>query len=237
MGLPQLPCMPTISYQGVELPLFATAVNWKSYYRDAISPYIKDEVLEVGAGMGTNTKLFADRPRKRWVCVEPDPTLAAGLRNLAPRCAIVPGTTADLAGSDRYDTILYVDVLEHIPDDEAEAHRAAEHLKPGGFLVVLAPAHQFLYTPFDRAVGHCRRYDIPALRKLTPPGLRIAEARYLDAVGLLASLGNRILLRSALPTERQLRFWDRCLVPVSRLLDPVLGHRVGKSVLVVWQKC
>ena len=58
-----------------------------------------------------------------------------------------------------FDTILYVDVLEHIADDAAELARARRLLTPEGNLVVLAPAHQSLFSPFDAAVGHYRRYD------------------------------------------------------------------------------
>lgn len=59
---------------------------------------------------------------------------------------------------------------------------------------------------------------------------------YLDSVGLLASAANRIFLRSARPTLFQVRLWDRFFVRCSRLLDPLLGHSIGKSVLGVWRK-
>jgi len=59
---------------------------------------------------------------------------------------------------------------------------------------------------------------------------------YLDAAGMLASAGNRLLLRSAMPTERQILTWDRLLVPVSRLIDPIFAGRVGKNVLGIWRK-
>jgi len=58
----------------------------------------------------------------------------------------------------------------------------------------------------------------------------------LDAAGMLASAGNRLLLRSAMPTERQILTWDRLLVPVSRLIDPIFAGRVGKNVLGIWRK-
>ena len=59
---------------------------------------------------------------------------------------------------------------------------------------------------------------------------------YLDSVGLLASLSNRAMLRQHMPTARQIAIWDRLMVPMSRLLDPLLFHRLGKSVLAVWRK-
>jgi len=99
---------------------------------------------------------------------------------------------------------------------------------------VLAPAHAFLYTPFDCAIGHFRRYTTGTLRAIAPAGLRERKLVYLDSFGALALLGNRLLLRSALPTERQILTWDRFLVPGSRWLDPLLRHKAGKSVLGVW---
>ena len=59
---------------------------------------------------------------------------------------------------------------------------------------------------------------------------------YLDSIGMLASLGNRLILKSSMPTRRQIALWDRLMVPISRLADPLLGHRLGKSVLGVWQR-
>jgi hypothetical protein len=58
----------------------------------------------------------------------------------------------------------------------------------------------------------------------------------LDSVGLFASLANRFILRSPMPTPAQIAAWDRVMVPVSRLLDPMTGHRLGKSAIVIWQK-
>lgn len=101
---------------------------------------------------------------------------------------------------------------------------------------MLCPAHQFLFTPFDAAIGHHRRYDAPRLRAVAPPSLELERCIYLDAVGMLASLGNKLLLRSASPTEGQIQLWDRLMVPLSTHLDGWLGHRLGKSVLAVWRR-
>jgi len=127
-----------------------------------------------------------------------------------------------------------VDVLEHIEDDRGELSRAAAHLRPGGRLVVLSPAHQSLFSPFDAAIGHFRRYDRPMLGALTPTGLRVERMRYLDCAGLLLSAANRLLLRRSMPTEGQLRFWDRWVVPISRVCDRLLWYGAGKTVLAVW---
>jgi 2-polyprenyl-3-methyl-5-hydroxy-6-metoxy-1,4-benzoquinol methylase len=230
------------TYQGGELGLFAEARNWKRYLRREIAPYLRGRVLEVGAGLGATTQALIGGGEKLWVCLEPDPDLVARVREriasleLPSHCTAEVGTTADIAQDSAYDAVLYVDVLEHIEDDRSEMRRAARLLARGGHVVVLAPAHQWLYSPFDRAIGHYRRYTRRMLTAMPVPDLTVRRARYLDSAGLLASAGNRLLLRSSMPTLAQIKLWDRVLVPASQILDRVLLHQVGKSVLVVWQK-
>jgi 2-polyprenyl-3-methyl-5-hydroxy-6-metoxy-1,4-benzoquinol methylase len=173
---------------------------------------------------------------RSWACLEPDAKLAAQIGNLeGGRHRTVIGTTEDLSSRDKFDAILYIDVLEHIEDDRAEMQRATGYLRPGGALIVLSPAHSFLYAPFDAAIGHFRRYSRSTLREAVPEALHVVKLVYLDAAGMLASAANRLLLRSAMPTKTQILTWDRWMVPASRVIDPILGWRVGKTVLGVWR--
>jgi hypothetical protein len=142
----------------------------------------------------------------------------------------------DLPADEVFDTILYIDVLEHIEDDRSETARAAAHLAPGGRLVVLAPAYAWLFSPFDAAIVHYRRYTRATLYQVAPPGLVREAAFYLDMVGLASSAANRVLLGASMPTRAQILFWDRVLVRASRLVDPLLGRRAGRSVVVVWRR-
>ena len=123
---------------------------------------------------------------------------------------------------------------EHIPDDGAELVRARRHLATRGNLVVLSPAHQFLFTAFDAAIGHHRRYDRADIRALTPPGCRLSTCLMLDCAGLFASLANKLLLSAALPSKQQIAVWDKFLVPMSRILDRIIGHSFGKTIVAVW---
>jgi SAM-dependent methyltransferase len=230
------------TYIGSELELFATATVWKSYLRQRLSPYLGADVLEVGAGLGGTARFLCRGDHNRWVCLEPDPALAGQVEQtireggLPPCCSTVVGTLDQLRSAPPFDTIVYIDVLEHIEDDRGELARAALLLEPGGHVIVLAPAHNWLYTPFDKVIGHYRRYSRPALRALTPRALKLVRMDYLDSVGLLASLANRLVLRQSMPTRRQIVVWDKGMVPLSRLLDPILGHNVGKSVLGIWKQ-
>jgi SAM-dependent methyltransferase len=228
---------PEFRYVGSELELFKKARNWKAYWRAQIAEFVRGEVLEVGAGIGANTLALADLTYERWTCLEPDAVLAARIE-LPPggRHVTAVGTIGDLNEDAKFDAILYIDVLEHIEDDRGEMARAAARLKPGGALIVMVPAHPFLFTPFDAAIGHFRRYTRASLHQTAPAALGLEKLVYLDAAGMLASAANRVLLRSAMPTERQILTWDRLLVPVSRLIDPIFAGRVGKNVLGIWRK-
>ena len=232
--------MSSPSYPGLELELFAQAVTWKRYFKRHLDPYLRGVVVEVGAGMGATTRTLCDGRQTRWICLEPDPTLFEGLRHSLSTLPAGgtpidsrPGTLRDLTDV-APDVILYCDVLEHIEDDRAELEIAAAKLQPGGRIVVLSPAHQWLYSSFDRAIGHHRRYTARTLQRLTPTGLEPERFWYLDAMGVVASLANRSLLRQRMPTARQLQTWDRFLVPISRLIDPLLGlspRQVGRCHL------
>jgi SAM-dependent methyltransferase len=232
--------MSGFGYAGNELELFAQAVTWKRYWARQIRQYLGTRIAEIGAGIGTNIAMLGESGQD-WTCVEPDATLARRItaRVLASEfpfpCRVIIGDCSDLE-TDSFDSLLYIDVLEHIEDDHAEVIAAAQRLRPGGHLITLSPAHPFLYSEFDAAIGHHRRYTWASVLRLAPDTLKPVRVRYLDAVGLLASLANRLLLRKSQPSNSEIRFWDRILVPCSGFLDPITGYFVGKSLLCVWRR-
>lgn len=232
--------MSNIEYIGSELELFANATNWKRYWGSQVQPYIGKTVFDIGAGLGANVELL-HRPGSNWLCIEPDTELAAGANKriadlgLSADCTVLHGTLADLDPGQKADTIIYIDVLEHIEDDVSEFRRAVSYLQPGGHIIVLAPAYQWLFTPFDAAVGHFRRYTKKTLQAAAPDGLKLRRLRYLDSVGFFASAANKLILKSANPNPAQIAFWDRVMVPPSRIADKLLAHSAGKTVLGVWQ--
>lgn len=231
----------TFQYEGSELELFARATNWKRYWSALVWPYVRGSVLEVGAGIGSTSRLFADSCVDSWLALEPDSELASRIGHEAAsgsypmNLSVRVGTLESLEDELRFDLVMYIDVLEHIADDAGELARAARLLRPGGHIVVLAPAHQSLFSEFDASIGHFRRYDRDSLSALTPEGVVLDHVRYLDSVGLLASAGNRFLLRSSSPTRSQILLWDRVFVPASVVIDRLSWNRFGKSVMAVFR--
>jgi 2-polyprenyl-3-methyl-5-hydroxy-6-metoxy-1,4-benzoquinol methylase len=127
-----------IPYESRDLELFAKATNWKKYWSRTLSAYVKGHVIEVGAGLGASTKVMANHNYPAWTCLDPDPDHVAHIAqriasgDLPSCCTPKCGVLADLEADVLADTIVYVDVLEHIEDDEREMRIAADHLQVGG---------------------------------------------------------------------------------------------------------
>src|SRR5947199_10174718 len=124
----------TYSYIGSELELFAAATNWKAYLSTLLAPFIGARVLEIGAGVGSNIPFLHTPAVRQWTSVEPDPDLANRITEriafgeLPGTCRVLVGTIESIDETSRFNTVFYIDVLEHISDDAAELNRAAGHL-------------------------------------------------------------------------------------------------------------
>jgi 2-polyprenyl-3-methyl-5-hydroxy-6-metoxy-1,4-benzoquinol methylase len=229
-------------YPGQELELFENAKNWKRYLAKKTTPYIKGDVLEVGAGIGETTPFLSNNSVRSWLCLEPDEHLyniieqKISNKTLPKNCRAKCGNLNNISLAEKFDTIIYIDVLEHIEDDRKEIERACVHLKENGYLIVLAPAFQLLYNRFDKAVGHYRRYSKRTLRNII--ALRsLSEKRmmYLDFFGVLLILTNKILFRKTYPSKTTIVVWDQIFIPMSRIADKLFKYSIGKSVIGVWQ--
>ena len=234
--------MHEISYVGNELELFQNATVWKNYFGSFLKPYLRGNVLEVGAGIGSTTQYLCNGTQQKWVCLEPDPNLYKELEKKIqsqqlPHCCIsIKGITRDLPAHEKYNAIMYIDVIEHIEKDDEELAFAKTLLAPDGYLIVLVPAHQFLFSPFDKAIGHYRRYNKKLLKCTAPQDLRLEAIKYLDSCGLLASIVNKYFLKQAYPTLKQINFWDKTMVKISQITDKITGYKIGKTVVAVWKK-
>lgn len=230
-----------IDYIGQELDLFRHARNWKRYFAKQFKPYVRGRVLEAGAGMGVNAPYLWNEAVSEWTFLEPDVRLLERVPEHVHLPALrqarrINGTTTSLNPSERFDTVLYLDVIEHIEDAAGELRRACDLLVPGGHLLILVPAFNQLYSPFDKAIGHYRRYDRSILRAELPAELIRVKTRYLDSLAFFLSLANKLLLTRSSPTLEQVLFWDRVIVPLSHLTDPLVCWSFGKSLISISRK-
>lgn len=130
--------MQELVYAGNELELFQLANIWKGYYGKLLQPYMHKKVLDVGAGIGSTSGYLYNGKQEEWICLEPDPVLFIRLsqkitdKQLPACCSAVKGTIADLEQGQKFGTILYIDVIEHIEHDAAELREAEKLLEDGG---------------------------------------------------------------------------------------------------------
>lgn len=230
------------NYPGQELAFFEKAVNWKTYFSSFIKPFVGNNVLEVGSGIGATTRLLNDGSANTWTLLEPDEEMNKILQikkasqSQFENCVIRSETIFQLSPSEIFDTIIYIDVLEHIRDDKKEMQKATELLQRNGHLIILSPAYNFLFSPFDKAIGHYRRYTSTTLKNAMPSELKLIQLKYLDSVGFFASLANKLFLKQNYPSEKQIQTWDKLMIPVSKWMDKIFFHSFGKSILGIWRK-
>lgn len=230
------------SYQGNELDIFKNATNWKSYWIDSIKDYIYGDVLEVGAGIGINTRIINDNISSinKYVAIEPD----LKLYNESKKIILNKnnGVTQlncylnDLDKEIKFDTILYIDVIEHIEQDYNELKNSLTYLKKNGHLVVLVPAFNSAYSEFDQKIGHFRRYTKKTLSKIVSEKLVNEKLIYLDSIGLTMSYFNKHFLKQDEPKLSQILFWDKVIIPISKIVDMIIRYWFGKSLIGVWKK-
>jgi len=217
--------------QGEVLERMESARNYNRWLFERCEPYLGERVLDVGAGIGTFSELASDG--RAVVALEPDPELAPALRRRfegRPNVTVVEGTVEDVGGE--FDSIICLNVLEHIRDDVTALRRFHDLLVPGGRLLLLVPAHPELYGTIDRTVAHERRYrkhDLNA--RLRSVGFEVETLRLVNPLGALGwFVSSRLRNREQVP-DGPLSFYDR-LVPALRLLDR-FELPVGLSVWTV----
>jgi SAM-dependent methyltransferase len=217
------------------------AANYFRWQLDAMSSHVGARVLEVGCGAGGFTRALLGR--EKVVSVDVDPALIERLRL---RLAGHPGWTglaADLTDP-RFrevvaphgcDSATALNVIEHIEDDVAALVALRAALPPGGRAAILVPAHAALYSAFDAAAGHHRRYGVDELvDKTTRAGFRVDRSFYFNAVGALGWFVNYRLLRVRRvdhTTTLQVGLFDRCVVPLARRFERRFPPPFGLSAI------
>jgi SAM-dependent methyltransferase len=223
---------PRAEYCGHEnLEVMEEAVHYNRWLAALANAHLpaRGQILDFGAGTGTLTRLLA-QSRDGVLALEPD---AAQARRLESAGIPVVRSLAELPDAS-LDGIVSFNVLEHIDDDLGTMRTLTAKLRPGGVLFAYVPAFALLYGEMDRKVGHVRRYRRGALRQLAESsGLRILRCRYADSLGFFAALALRVFgARDGSLNPGAVRFYDRLIFPLSRLLDSIVGGSFGKNVYV-----
>jgi SAM-dependent methyltransferase len=218
------------------LEQLAAAPRYNRWMFDRLRPWVGRRVLEVGSGIGNLSEFLLDR--ERVVLTDTRPEYLDRLRarfaahsNVAITRLYLPDDLRALDGQ-RFDTIICLNVLEHIADDRASLRALRALLGPGGHLVLLVPALPALFGTMDEALGHHRRYTSAELRAaFSEAGLRPIHIEYFNLAGIPGWwLAGRVLRRRLIPAGSLALF--EALVPLFRL-ERFLPWRIGQSLIAI----
>jgi SAM-dependent methyltransferase len=207
------------------------------YYKwlcDKVRPYIRGKTLELGAGIGNFGK-WASQFSTDYHATDVDPRLVERLKeNFAT--AFRWDLFDPFPGEDLYDTVIILNVIEHLKEDAAAVRSLAARLQPGGHLIVMVPAMHLLYGSLDKAFGHYRRYHKPEMKKLMEDeGLDVVSNAYVNTIGMFGwYIYGRILKHQQLPQQLCGRF--NMVLPLLKLERP-FAHFAGLSLITIGRKC
>lgn len=230
-----------LEYPGRDLEAMSFADRYHRWIRDEFRPYLGADVAEVGAGSGNFSRLLLETPIRRLLAVEPSDAMFTRLHctladdpRVEPRNGFFSAVVSDVEGA--LDTVVYVNVLEHVEHDREEVELMRRALRRGGHACIFVPALPWLYSRFDASIGHFRRYRKHGLEALLRDGgLEVVRSRYFDAAGVLPWLVLYRLMGRSL-AAKEVAAYDRLVVPVMRRVERVVRPPVGKNLLVVARK-
>ena len=225
-----------MDYPGKELEIFDKAVLWRKYIYFLVKKYIKNRLLEVGAGIGSFTKNYKNS-LKNITLTELDKKNIKRLKKRfkGSKIKIKAQLTSKLSG--KFNSILYMNVLEHIKNDKKEINISLNKLNKKGYLIILVPAHNELYTKFDKEIGHFRRYKVNFFKKLKLKNAKIVKLQYLDCLGYFLYYLNKMFYKDEIyPSQTKIFIWDKFFTPLTFFFDRFLNYKFGKNVLCIIEK-
>lgn len=232
------------------LDKLAALENYYQWVLEELRPFLGNRLAEIGAGTGTFTELLitahiASNPAAHLAVFEPSEhyyrKLHEKLRGRYPGL-IQTGRLAATQGyfhasPEGFDTIVMINVLEHIENDLDAVRTVHQSLAPGGTYIAFVPALQWLYSAFDGAVGHHRRYERTQLEEVFHQGgFEVVKAKYMDCMGVLPWYLINVLGGSTSINPHLARLYDTWFVPVTKWVEGLREPRVGKNILMIGRK-
>ena len=231
-----------MNYAGAELTAMAEVRNYYAWILAECRSRLGRVVLEHGAGIGTfSDLLLREAGLELLLALEPATNLVPLLRERlsawGSRAEIVPSTLEQAAPRLRdrgIDTVVSVNVLEHIADDRGVLLAMAELLPAGGRVILFVPAIPWLYGPLDAEFEHVRRYGKRELiDKVESAGLVLESARFMNLPGVLSWLVVGRVMRRRTLAPAAVKFYDRWILPVVSRLEGLHPPPIGQNLLVI----
>lgn len=231
-------------YEGRDLEAMDFAVKYHTWVLNIFKPYLGKKVLEVGAGSGSFTELIATTKPDSIIAIEPSeemyPLLEQTARGHKGLIETHKKYFSDVRGEikkKKVDAAVYINVFEHIEDDEQELKYLYETLPKGAHICIFVPAGPRLMSDFDRSIGHYRRYTKQELiDKAEAAGFTVKLARRFDIAGILPWYLKFTLMKSTKMEPGLAKVYDTFVVPVVSRVEKIGEPPFGKNVILVAEK-
>ena len=224
-------------YPEVALERFDRAGLWIKYVIFKVKRFLKNDILEVGAGFGSFTRGYMKNFHSITLTDTDDNSFNLLKKNFLhdQNVNIIKSSIKDI--EKKFDTIIYFNVLEHIKEDISEIKSALKKLNKGGHLIILVPAHQKMYSKLDKAVGHYKRYGVDFFKENKFENSKIIKLHFLDFFGyLLYNLNKNLFKEEIYPSNLKIFIWDKIFTPFTIITDYLTGYKFGKNILCIYQK-
>jgi SAM-dependent methyltransferase len=213
------------------------AKNYRQYEFDMVAPHVGRSMLEIGSGLGHFAEQFLPR-LDRLVVSDFDPYCVEQLRKRFDGRADIDVLHFALPDAvpmeGQVDTVVLMNVLEHIEADAEALRSLAKVTKPGGRIVIWVPGYMQLYGDFDRKVGHVQRYTPKTLtRTVAKAGLDIDVIKPINFLGGIAWWAAVRRGGVGYPDPRLVKIYDRTVVPATRLIERFIRPPFGQTVFCV----
>jgi SAM-dependent methyltransferase len=221
--------------QGEVLEGLAEAHNHRRWFAALARPYLGDDPIEVGSGLGDYALEWAPTTR-RFTATEADPDRLLELKARLTGHDRIEVRQLHLPTEEvgRHSALVTLNVLEHIQDDVEALRSMARLVRPGGPLVLVVPAFPIAMSRIDVATGHVRRYTKGTLAEaIRAAGLEVERIEYANSVGFLCYFLTAKVLGLAPRKGPLIRVYDRIVAPVTRWAEARVRPPFGQSVFAV----
>lgn len=230
-----------LEYEGADLEAMEVAENYPKWIVEEFAPFLKGAVADVGAGCGNFSRYLLQAKIDSIHAFEPSSKMHSLLEKRfqnESRLESVNAYVTEVADryTERFDAVVYNNVMEHVENDIVELEAVYRMLKPGGCVLIYVPALQWLYSDFDRSLGHFRRYDkASGSELLLSTGFTVERIKYADVLGVLPWLVMMKFMGRKL-SKGNVGLYDRIGVPITRMLEKVVPIPIGKNLLFIGRK-
>lgn len=215
------------------------ADRYNQWTLNQFKEFLKGKILEVGCGIGNFTKSLLEYGEVYGIDIRKD--YVEKTEKILSKSNVRIGLGDIEKGkyffkNEKFDTVVCINVLEHIKQDDLVINNMYKILNKEGYLVLITPSHPFLYGEIDKSIGHYRRYTKKAIvAKLESSGFKILKFRSLNLIGSIGWFISGRILKNKIVDQSKIKLFN-LLAPIFLRIEDLINSPFGTSFLIIAKK-